>query len=90
MNVTAAVERAGSENKVFSAESVFSFIENAGESAPSYQIYVALAWLRDEELIQQHGRQGYSITTEQLRTQALARWEQVPLMHRGAVQEGSR
>lgn len=32
-----------------------------GDSAPTYQLYVALAWLRDEGLVRQHGRQGYSL-----------------------------
>lgn len=32
-----------------------------GSELPTYQAYVALAWLRSVGLLEQHGRQGYSI-----------------------------
>jgi hypothetical protein len=32
-----------------------------GSELPSYQVYLSLAWLRAEDLIVQHGRQGYSL-----------------------------
>jgi hypothetical protein len=32
-----------------------------GAEVPSYQAYLCLAWLRSEQLVEQHGRQGYSI-----------------------------
>jgi hypothetical protein len=32
-----------------------------GTEIPSYQSYLCIAWLRSEELIEQHGRQGYSL-----------------------------
>jgi hypothetical protein len=33
----------------------------AQDDVPTYQAYLALAWLRKESLIIQHGRQGYSL-----------------------------
>jgi hypothetical protein len=35
--------------------------QSGGEPIPTYQVYVALAWLRKEGLIRQHGRKGYSL-----------------------------
>ena len=36
--------------------------ESNGERVPDYQTYAVLAWLRDEGLVQQHGRRGYTIS----------------------------
>lgn len=33
----------------------------SGQEIPSYQAYLCLAWLRRENLVEQHGRQGYSV-----------------------------
>ena|ERR1700680_3817599 len=81
--VVDAVMKIGSLSKVFPAESIFSHIEKRGESVPAYQVYVSLAWLRGENLIEQHGRQGYSMTTDALKPVSQARWEQLPLLHTG-------
>ena len=35
---------------------------DAGQEIPSYQVYLALAWLRSANLAQKHGNEGYSLT----------------------------
>ena len=35
---------------------------DSGEEIPSYQVYLALAWLRSANLAQKHGHEGYSLT----------------------------
>ena len=32
-----------------------------GTEIPTYQVYLCLAWLRQAKLVEQHGRQGYSL-----------------------------
>jgi hypothetical protein len=49
------------------------------ENMPIYQVYVVLAWLRAEDLVKQHGRQGYSLVDARaLRTQIEDRWQALP------------
>ncbi len=46
---------------------------------PSYQGYLALAWLRKEKLIVQHARQGYSLLPDTNLTDAVEeRWKLLP------------
>jgi hypothetical protein len=52
----------GGNGKRFSMDDVMPLTDPAdGSELPTYQIYVALAWLRSVGLIEQHGRQGYSV-----------------------------
>lgn len=50
----------GAKGKVFSIEELSSTWAGE-ESPPSYQHYVIVAWWRSAGLIDQHGRQGYSV-----------------------------
>jgi hypothetical protein len=53
-------KRVGGER--FAFEEVLPIRDShTGADVPSYQAYTALAWLRKEGLIVQHGRQGYSL-----------------------------
>jgi hypothetical protein len=46
---------------------------------PSYQAYLILAWLRKEELVVQHGREGYSLRPDVNLTNAVEeRWKLLP------------
>jgi hypothetical protein len=46
---------------------------------PSYQAYLILAWLRKENLVVQHGREGYSLRPQTNLTDAIEeRWEVLP------------
>jgi hypothetical protein len=52
----------GGSGKRFSMDEVIPLTDPTdGAELPTYQIYVALAWLRSLGLVEQHGRQGYSI-----------------------------
>jgi len=61
--------------KLFTMDLLSQQLATAG--APGYQAYVWLAWLRAEGLVEQHGRQGYTVskpaTFEQDLEQAFAR-----------------
>lgn len=49
-------------DKRFSMDEVLPLTDPTdGSELPTYQIYVALAWLKTLGLIEQHGRQGYSV-----------------------------
>jgi hypothetical protein len=51
-----------SNGKRFSMDDVLPLTDPIdGSELPTYQIYVALAWLKSIGLVEQHGRQGYSI-----------------------------
>jgi hypothetical protein len=55
-----AVGQHGSNGKLFTSEDVLPLNDpGSGEEAPSYQVYVGLAWLKQEGLIDQQGRSGY-------------------------------
>lgn len=57
-----ALLRVGKGGRRFTSDVVFPLRdEKEGVEVPSYQSYLALAWLRAEELVVQHGRQGYSL-----------------------------
>jgi len=48
---------------------------------PSYQIYLALAWLRSEGVIKEHGRDGYAISSNSHTNDRLeALWEALPAL----------
>jgi len=57
-----ALAEAGKEGRVFSTDEVLPIREPAdGSEIPNYQSYVCIAWLKQTGLIDQHGRQGYSV-----------------------------
>jgi hypothetical protein len=57
-----AVLRVGQRGQRFTSDDVMPLLESGdGSEVPSYQAYLALAWLRTENLVVQHGRQGYSL-----------------------------
>jgi len=52
----------GAEGRVFSTDNFLPLQDKAGSDAiPNYQAYVGIALLKKSGLIDQHGRQGYSI-----------------------------
>jgi hypothetical protein len=78
--VVTAVERAGAGGKVFTVDDILP-VTDPGDGAPvsDYLVYVGLAWLRQVGLIDQHGRQGYSIPKIEILTEMMdAAWEQLP------------
>jgi len=53
-------------DKVFTTEELFPLRNETDDmEIPSYQAYLALAWLRSFGAVRQHGRQGYSMVPTQ-------------------------
>ena len=62
--VSAAAGKEGAKGTRFTIEQLLPLVDDAdGTETPSYQTYACVAWLREQELFIQHGRQGYSIPT---------------------------
>ena len=80
LTVAAAIALAGSGNKIFTADGLMPVVDPEHNAAvPGYQVYICLAWLRQEGLIQQHGREGYTVTApELLQTSVRQCWQALP------------
>jgi hypothetical protein len=64
--LASAVLEAGREGRVFTIEDCQPVVLPAdGSEVPSYQVYNVMAWLKKMGLVDQHGRQGYSICKPQ-------------------------
>jgi hypothetical protein len=59
--LSAAIAESASDGQVFSMNHLLPIHEADGTDIPSYQAYVGLALLKHAGLIDQHGRQGYSL-----------------------------
>jgi hypothetical protein len=60
--LTATIMRVGAARARFALDDVIPLIDTEREAeVPTYQVYLCIAWMRKQELITQHGRQGYSI-----------------------------
>jgi len=69
----------GRGGKLISTSDVTPLAAPDQESAiPDYQVYLCLAWLREMELVQQEGRQGYRVSEpEQLQHRVVSGWERL-------------
>lgn len=81
--VVAALQRVGANGRVFATDSFMPLNDADGAQFPNYQVYVVLSLLKHLAIIDQHGRQGYSIS----RPNDLARatetvWERLPAHRR--------
>jgi hypothetical protein len=59
--VTAAMAKKAQDGRIFSTDQLLPIQDNDGADVPSYQAYVGISLLKETGLIDQHGRQGYSI-----------------------------
>lgn len=60
--LVSALMKVGREGRVFSTDELLPLTSaDDGAEIPNYQAYVCIAWLKHTALIEQHGRQGYSI-----------------------------
>lgn len=77
----------GENGAVFTVENILPVPDPIdGTGIPGYQVYLALAWLRTEGLLQQHGREGYSLfLTSNLERTVGERWE--ALFDRRSIKE---
>jgi hypothetical protein len=56
-----AMAKVGADGRVFSTEDFLPIQHEDGSEIPNYQAYAGIALLKQGGLIDQHGRQGYSI-----------------------------
>lgn len=69
----------GAEGRVFSTDELFPIQDGTDGAAPNYQAYVGISLLKQMGLIDQHGRQGYSITRPARLVDALEIvWKKLP------------
>jgi len=59
--IVEAMATIGKDGRVFSTDELGPMDDADGNRVPSYQAYVCIALLKRTGLIDQHGRQGYSI-----------------------------
>jgi hypothetical protein len=65
--LAAALDRVGRNGKLITTQDIMPLVDPGDRSeVPSYQAYLALAWLRDRGLVLQHGRQGYTVSVPNL------------------------
>ena len=78
--VVVAISKMGSNRQLFTTDD-FMPVADPDESTqvPGYQTYLCLAWLRHEGLVEQHGRQGYSLpNVADLDHAVEAAWNRLP------------
>lgn len=73
-----ALADAGNEGKVFSTDEVLPVQDDEGHVIPAYQAYVCISLFKQVGLIDQHGRQGYSITTKDFVKAVDSIWHTLP------------
>ncbi len=62
IDVVTALSSAAVRKNRFVVEAIMPLKNSRdGSEIPSYQVYLCLAWMRQQDLIIQHGRQGYSL-----------------------------
>lgn len=60
--VMKSVATAGDREKVFTVDALIPVHDPKDRTeVPTYQVYLAIAWLRTEGVLRQHGREGYSL-----------------------------
>lgn len=78
--LAAAIAGRFGNGKLFAVEDLLPLKDpNGGSEIPSYQAYVALAWLRLAGLLKRHGRRGYSVESASGLADALVTsWQRLP------------
>ncbi len=72
------LDRLGSKKRLISMDKVLPLKEDDGSDVPAYQAYICLGFLKQNGLIIQHGRQGYSAKAGlSLRDAAIRVWRQL-------------
>lgn len=77
--LTAALAELGKDGRVFSTDQVLPIRDSDAGEIPNYQAYVCIAWLKQTGLIDQHGRQGYSVPRlEEFQNAVESIWRTLP------------
>jgi hypothetical protein len=78
-SLTASIIEKGVAGRVFSTDDVLPIYDDDGAPVPSYQAYVGIALLKQTGLLDQHGRQGYSMPQpHDLESAVEAVWRNLP------------
>jgi hypothetical protein len=74
-----AIRRRKGEGVKFDAIDVLPLEDARGKEVPSYQAYLALAWLRQEGVVAKHGRSQYSLKPASATSQRMIElWDALP------------
>jgi hypothetical protein len=66
-------------NSLFTMEQVLPVTDEAGSEIPSYQAYLAIAWLRSVGVVQRRGKDGYTLANGSLESSKVEQlWKSVP------------
>lgn len=58
-----AAAKVGNDGRIFQVNALLPLVDpKDGSEIPDYQVYLVIAWWRNAGLLDQHGRQGYSIS----------------------------
>lgn len=75
----AAMTKIGADGRVFATDQFLPIRDADGTEVPNYQAYVGIALMKQMSLIDQHGRQGYSIPRlAELKDAIEAVWQKLP------------
>jgi hypothetical protein len=87
--VMKSVSGAGAKGAVFTVDALNPVHDpNDQSEVPTYQVYLAIAWLRTEGILRQHGREGYSLLVSGNPEKTVEeRWTALPLA--GAEEESA-
>jgi hypothetical protein len=61
-----AISRHGDNGRQFKMEAIVQELSQGNSPIPSYQAYLALAWLRDADVVEKDGKEGYRIKNSPL------------------------
>lgn len=77
--VTNAIVSKRKAKSIFTMDQVLPITDPAGKEIPSYQAYLALAWLRSVGVVQRRGKDGYALVNPPLETSKLQQlWSATP------------
>ncbi len=88
--VVEALQRSSGDQDLIAIPALLPLKGPGGEEIPPYQVYVCLAWLRTLGLIEQHGREGYSVGSPgALSGDVSAAWEGLERLRAAEDRSGS-
>jgi hypothetical protein len=77
--VVQRIAELGRGGRTFTADNLPPVRISGGiDEVPSYQTYVCLAWLREVGVIEQHGREGYTVAAADLVAAVSTNWDTLP------------
>jgi hypothetical protein len=77
--LTSALLQKGADGRVFVMEDILPLSDGEGTDIPSYQVYACISFLKTVGVLDQHGRQGYSVPRiKELESTVKAVWRKLP------------